>query len=98
MNPVAPTKMKKALQRISNLSQINLPEETLKYLMEEYQGDIRAATNAFQMWSLSRKHFSSNNSSSTNSTFLFKDSPLTLFHALGRFLYDKSTTVFIVLF
>jgi hypothetical protein len=91
LNAVAPTKLKKALQRIATEEKIKVNEDQLKLFLEEYEGDVRAAVNAFQIWSCSIKHSLSSASSSTNSniSFLSNDSPVSLFHALGRVLYDK---------
>ncbi|OZJ03102.1 hypothetical protein BZG36_03364 [Bifiguratus adelaidae] len=86
-NEVAPTIMRKALERIQKLTKVQCFDTKspnfLAQLETEFHGDLRLAVNTMQFWRSSKKSAINNSSNDGAST------TLTLFHALGKVLYAK---------
>ena len=83
------------LQRIAVAEKVDISQQQLKSLCENSNGDLRHATNALQMFAITpnngrQKRKKSNPESNTNA-YGNRDTSLSLFHAVGKVLYNKRT-------
>lgn len=85
LNPIAPTKMKKVLTSIAQKENPTISADVINAICEKSDGDLRQAINSLQFFSVgSRKTRKSRKQSESN-----RDPTLSLFHAVGKIMYNK---------
>ncbi|KAI9469929.1 MAG: Rad17 cell cycle checkpoint protein-domain-containing protein [Benjaminiella poitrasii] len=92
-NPVTAANMKKVLKKIMSSEQARLSDGQLSDLIEQTEGDIRAAINNLQFYALQSpqplRKFQKTVRANSIKPFDEKIGPLELFHAIGKVLYAK---------
>jgi len=104
VNPVAMTFLKKALNRVLELSRLHVGAETVTAIAASADGDLRNAVNALQMWCAGQqkclrpskkskvkgKDGGSDGGAGAGGLACFsRDGGLTAFHSIGKILHNK---------